>query len=119
MSPVRSSDDGVQYLELMFVSLEYWTMDKFREKKNTNTEKYCRFWQPANFSRRKNPAALINILRKKDKAIPITGRGGPQVCKTSMILHFLKNQFTDDGVVVSLTCRPPFNPRKISGTHFC
>jgi hypothetical protein len=31
----------------------------------------------------------------------------------------LDNQLTDGGEIVSLTRRPPFNARKIPGTHFC
>jgi hypothetical protein len=33
--------------------------------------------------------------------------------------HLLDNRLTDGGEVVSLTCRAPFTPRKIHGTHFC
>jgi hypothetical protein len=55
----------------------------------------------------------------KGKAIPVTGREGPQGCETSGLPHFLDNQLKDDGEVVSLTCRPSFTPRKIPGTHFC
>jgi hypothetical protein len=56
---------------------------------------------------------------KKGKAIRVTGRGGPQGCETTRLPHFLYSRFTDGGKVVSLTRRPPFNPRKIPGTHFC
>jgi hypothetical protein len=42
----------------------------------------------------------------KGKASPVTGRGGPSGCETSRLPHILDN-------------RPPFNPRKIPGTHFC
>jgi hypothetical protein len=31
----------------------------------------------------------------------------------------LDSRLTDGGKVVSLMRRPPFNPRKIPGTHFC
>jgi hypothetical protein len=54
---------------------------------------------------------------KKGKAIPVTGRKGPQGCETSMLPHFLDIRLTDGGEVVSLTRRPPFTPRKIPGTH--
>jgi hypothetical protein len=54
---------------------------------------------------------------KKKKAIPETGREGPYGCVTSSHPHFLDNRFTDGGEA-SLTCRPPFTPRKIPGTHF-
>jgi hypothetical protein len=46
--------------------------------------------------------------RVKGKAIPVTGRGGPQGCKTSGIPHFLENRPTDGGEVVSLMHRSPF-----------
>jgi hypothetical protein len=49
--------------------------------------------------------------------MPVIGRRGPQSCETSRLPHFLDNRITDDGEVVSLTRRPPFNPRKIPGTH--
>jgi hypothetical protein len=53
------------------------------------------------------------------KAIPVTSRGGPYVCETSRLPHFLDSRLTDGGEVVSLTRRLPFTPRKIHGTHFC
>jgi hypothetical protein len=56
---------------------------------------------------------------KKDKAISITGRGGPYGCETSRLPNFLDNRPTDGGEVVGFTCRPPFTPRKIPGIHFC
>jgi hypothetical protein len=59
-----------------------------------------------------------NRGEEKGKAIPVTGRGGPQDCETSRIPHFLGNRLTDADEVVSLTRRPPFTPRKIPGTHF-
>jgi hypothetical protein len=31
----------------------------------------------------------------------------------------LDNRLKDGSESVSLTCQPPFSPRKISGTHFC
>jgi hypothetical protein len=47
------------------------------------------------------------------KAIPVTDRGGPQCCETtSRFPHFLDNQSTDGGEVVTLTRRPPFIPQK-------
>jgi hypothetical protein len=55
---------------------------------------------------------------KRGKAIPVTGREGPQGCETSRLSHFLDNRLTDGDEVVSLTRRPPFTPRKIPGTHF-
>jgi hypothetical protein len=53
------------------------------------------------------------------KAIPVTGRGGPEGCETSTLSHFLDNRITDGDKVVCLTRRPYFTPRKIPGTHFC
>jgi hypothetical protein len=52
------------------------------------------------------------VKGKKGKAIPVTSRGGPQGCQRSWLTHFLDNRLTDGGEVVSLTCRPPFTPRK-------
>jgi hypothetical protein len=57
--------------------------------------------------------------KEKDETIPITGRGGPQGVETSRLPHFLGNQLTDGGKVVSFTHRLAFTPRKIPGTHFC
>jgi hypothetical protein len=53
------------------------------------------------------------------KGIPLTGREGPYGCQTSRLPHFLDNQFTDGGEVVSVTRRSGFTSRKITGTHFC
>jgi hypothetical protein len=50
--------------------------------------------------------------KKKGKAIPVTGRGGPQGCETSRLPHFLDNRIKDGGKVVSLTRRPSFIPQK-------
>jgi hypothetical protein len=58
-------------------------------------------------------------MLKKDKAIPVTGRGGLYGCETSKLPQFLDIRPTDGGEVVSLTRRPLFIPRKIPGTHFC
>jgi hypothetical protein len=46
---------------------------------------------------------LIKGKKKKGKAIPVTGREGPSGCETSRLPHFLDNQPTDGGEVVSLT----------------
>jgi hypothetical protein len=61
----------------------------------------------------------ISIRKKKGKALPLTGREGPQGCETSRLPHFLDNRLTDGGEVVSLMCWQPYTPRKILGTHFC
>jgi hypothetical protein len=42
---------------------------------------------------------------KTGKAVPVTGRGGPQGCETSRFPYFLDNWLTD-GKVISLTRRP-------------
>jgi hypothetical protein len=55
----------------------------------------------------------------KGKTIPVTSCEGPQGYETSRLSHFLDNRLTDGGEVVSLTRRPPFPLRKITGTHFC
>jgi hypothetical protein len=65
------------------------------------------------------PCGDVRRKGKKGKAIPVTGRGGPQGCETSWLPHFLDNRRTDGGKVVSLTRRPPLTPRKIPGAHFC
>jgi hypothetical protein len=74
-----------------------------------------------------NSGSLLTIFRTawdmywrylKSKANPVRGSGDPQDCKTSRLPHFLDNQLTDGGEVVSLTRRPPFTPRKIPNTHF-
>jgi hypothetical protein len=61
----------------------------------------------------------INIYIYKGKAIPVRGREGPWDCETSRLPHFLDNQLSDGGQVVSLMRQSPFTPRKIPGTHFC
>jgi hypothetical protein len=55
---------------------------------------------------------------KVGKIIPVTGRGGPYGCETSMLPHFLANRLTDGGEAVNLM-RLPLQPRKVPGTHFC
>jgi hypothetical protein len=57
-------------------------------------------------------------VKVKRKAVPVTGRGGPQSCEASRIPHFLDNRLTDDGEVVSLTRRPPFTPQEDSWYSF-
>jgi hypothetical protein len=46
------------------------------------------------------------------KTVLVIGRGGPEVCETSRLPHFLDNRLTDGGEVVSLTLRPPFTPQE-------
>jgi hypothetical protein len=52
------------------------------------------------------------------KAIPVTGRVGPQGCETLRLPHFLDNRLTDGGEVVSLTRWPPFTPQVDSWYSF-
>jgi hypothetical protein len=62
---------------------------------------------------------MMMIMIEKGKAIPATGRGGPQDCEASKLKHFLNKRLTDGDEVVSLMRRLPFTARKIPGTHFC
>jgi hypothetical protein len=57
--------------------------------------------------------------KSKSKAVPVTDCGSPQVCGTSRISHFLRNQVTDGGEVISLMRQPRFTRRKIPGAYFC
>jgi hypothetical protein len=52
------------------------------------------------------------------KAIPVTGRGGPQGCETSRLPHSLDNRLRDGGDIVSLTPRTPFTPQEGSWYSF-
>jgi hypothetical protein len=47
------------------------------------------------------------ILGKKGKAIPVTGRGGPQGYETSRLPHFLENRLTDLVRLSALRVRRP------------
>jgi hypothetical protein len=42
-------------------------------------------------------------IKVKNKAIPVTGRGGPQNCETTKLPHSLDNRLTDGGELLSLT----------------
>jgi hypothetical protein len=48
------------------------------------------------------------------KAIPVTGREGPQGCEKSRLPHFVDNRPTDGGEVIRLTRWPPFTPQEDS-----
>jgi hypothetical protein len=64
---------------------------------------------------------LMAMVRKgqiKGKAVPVTGRKGPQECERSRIPHLLDNRLTDGGKVVSLTRGAPFTPREFSWYSF-
>jgi hypothetical protein len=54
----------------------------------------------------------LEVKKGKGKAIFLTGRRGPYDCETSTLPHFLDNQLTDVGEVVSLKRRPPFTPQE-------
>jgi hypothetical protein len=58
-------------------------------------------------------------IKRKGKAIPVTGHGGPYGYEASKLPNFLDNRLTDGGEVTSFTRRPPFTRRKIPGTYFC
>jgi hypothetical protein len=59
-------------------------------------------------------------VKKRSKAIPVTGRGGLYGCEMLRIPHCLDSRLTDGGKAVSPTHRPLSTPQKISssGTHF-
>jgi hypothetical protein len=61
---------------------------------------------------------LLEYCKVKGKAIPVTGREGPQGSEMSRFQCFLDNRLTDGSKDVSLTLQPPFTPGKILGTHF-
>jgi hypothetical protein len=50
----------------------------------------------------------VKAKKKKNKAIPVTGRGGLLGCEMLRIAHCLDNRLVDGGEVVSLTQRPCF-----------
>jgi hypothetical protein len=52
------------------------------------------------------------INKKKGKATPVRGHGGPYGCETLRVPQYLDNRLTDDGKVVSLTRRLPFTPQE-------
>jgi hypothetical protein len=66
----------------------------------------------SNLSRGKSVA-----YQSEGKAIPVTGRQGPQGCETSRLPHLLDNRFTDSGDV-SLTRQPSFTPQEDSWYSF-
>jgi hypothetical protein len=61
---------------------------------------------------------ILMKVKKKGKAISVTGRGGPYGCETSRLPHFLDIRLTDGGKVVSLTSRLPFTPQEDSWYPF-
>jgi hypothetical protein len=62
---------------------------------------------------------LLDLMKVKGKAIPLTGRGGPYGCQTSWLPYFLDSRLSDGGEVYSRTRRPPLTPKMIPGAHFC
>jgi hypothetical protein len=58
------------------------------------------------------------LLKDKGKAIPVTGREGPQGCERSRLPRLLDNRFTDGGKVVSPTHRPHFTYQELSWYSF-
>jgi hypothetical protein len=65
-----------------------------------------------------NSELVYRKRRKESKAVHVTDPGGPYGCEMSRLPHFLQNRLKDGVKIVSLTSRPPFTRRKISGTHF-
>jgi hypothetical protein len=55
---------------------------------------------------------------KVSKGIHATGRGGPEGCEMLRVPHFLDNQLTNGGKVVSLTRRLPFTSQADSWSSF-
>jgi hypothetical protein len=66
--------------------------------------------------RRRSNSEKVNV---KGKAIPLTGRGGPQDCETSRLLQVLDIRLTDSVTLSVLSAGRPLPLRKIPGTHFC
>jgi hypothetical protein len=62
-----------------------------------------------------------DIAVKKGKAIPVTGREGPNGSETLRLPHSLDSRRTDGSKVVSLTRRSAalYPPGRFPGTHFC
>jgi hypothetical protein len=69
-------------------------------------------------TRHQNAGKNYNI-KVKGKAIPVTGREGPEGFETSRLPQSIDNRLTDGDESVSPTRRPPFTPRKIPDTHLC
>jgi hypothetical protein len=64
------------------------------------------------------PFGLPELKTKKVKLITVTGRGGLQSCEMLKFPHCVDSRLTDGTEVVSLTCLPRFNPRKICWYSF-
>jgi hypothetical protein len=50
---------------------------------------------------------MLYKVKRKGKAIPVTGRGGTYSCELLKNARFLDNRLTDGGEVVSLTRQKP------------
>jgi hypothetical protein len=62
----------------------------------------------------------ITFAVKESKDIPVTGRGGLQVCEMSRFPHCLDSRLTDGVEAVSLTRRAAlYSPETFSDTHSC
>jgi hypothetical protein len=55
---------------------------------------------------------IYSIKKKKNKAIPLIGRGDLQGCKILRIQHCLDNRLTDGSKVVNPAHRPRSTPQK-------
>jgi hypothetical protein len=53
----------------------------------------------------------VSNINNKDKAMHVTGRGGPLGCEAARLPHFLDSQLINGGEV-SITRRPPLPPLK-------
>jgi hypothetical protein len=65
-------------------------------------------WEQKEKSLVHNEPTVIIEIKRYGRAIPVKVRADPYGCETSTFPHFLANQLTDGGEVVSLTRRPPF-----------
>jgi hypothetical protein len=75
---------------------------KFRLLFFSRSINLCTYWTLVRF-RQSKISKVIKTKVKKGKTIPVTGHGGQQGCEMSRLPHFLDNQLTDGGEVVSLT----------------
>jgi hypothetical protein len=63
-------------------------------------------------------AFTFKKVRRKSKAIPVTGHEGPKSCEMSGLPHFLDSWLTGGNEVVSLMHRPLFTPQGVSWYSF-
>jgi hypothetical protein len=81
---------------------------KFRNTACFSNQSFARIWKVLNENERKRQSYPCN---RPWRPIWLWDVEAPTLS--------LDNRLTDGGEVVSLTRRPPYIPRKISGTHFC